>query len=116
MPNSGLKLNPLFSLWLMGYPAEWAYCVVPAMHRSASSRGVYQGAFAEQRMGGAMETINGHTVKIHYGRSGNALVYVDNEAQIITRKDKDDDQAQPVTGGQNLQEQARRQAKRAARF
>lgn len=26
---TGWKLNPLFSLWLMGYPAEWAYCVVP---------------------------------------------------------------------------------------
>jgi hypothetical protein len=32
MPDmTGWKLNPLFSLWLMGYPAEWAYCVVPEM-------------------------------------------------------------------------------------
>jgi hypothetical protein len=30
-PNTTLKLNPLFSLWLMGFPAEWAYCVVPGM-------------------------------------------------------------------------------------
>ena len=30
-PNTNMKLNPLFSLWLMGYPAEWAYCVVPEM-------------------------------------------------------------------------------------
>jgi hypothetical protein len=30
-PNTTLKLNPLFSLWLMGFPAEWAYCVVPEM-------------------------------------------------------------------------------------
>jgi len=25
-PKSGLKLNPRFSLWLMGYPIEWASC------------------------------------------------------------------------------------------
>jgi hypothetical protein len=32
MPDmTGWRLNPLFSLWLMGYPAEWAYCVVPEM-------------------------------------------------------------------------------------
>jgi hypothetical protein len=28
----GYRLNPAFSLWLMGYPPElWAYCVVPEM-------------------------------------------------------------------------------------
>ena len=27
MPHmTGWKLNPLFSLWLMGYPVEWACC------------------------------------------------------------------------------------------
>jgi hypothetical protein len=32
MPDmTGWKLNPRFSLWLMGYPAEWGYCAVPAM-------------------------------------------------------------------------------------
>jgi len=26
--HAGYRLNPLFSLWLMGYPAEWGYCGV----------------------------------------------------------------------------------------
>jgi hypothetical protein len=29
--TEGYLLNPLFSLWLQGYPKEWAYCVVPEM-------------------------------------------------------------------------------------
>lgn len=35
MPDmTGWKLNPRFSLWLQGYPAEWAYCGAPAMRSS----------------------------------------------------------------------------------
>ena len=29
--REGYLLNPLFSLYLQGFPAEWAYCVVPEM-------------------------------------------------------------------------------------
>ena len=31
---AGYRLNPLFSLWLMGYPVAWASCGVPAMPSS----------------------------------------------------------------------------------
>jgi len=36
-PASG-KLNPAFSLWLMGYPAEWASCGAQAMQSCRQSR------------------------------------------------------------------------------
>ena len=36
-PNSG-QLNPRFSLWLMGYPTEWASCGEQAMPSSRKSR------------------------------------------------------------------------------
>jgi hypothetical protein len=29
--SEGYRLNPKFSLWLMGYPVEWAYYGVLAM-------------------------------------------------------------------------------------
>jgi site-specific DNA-cytosine methylase len=32
------RLNPLFSLWLMGYPAEWGYCGARAMQSFRKSR------------------------------------------------------------------------------
>ena len=32
------RLNPLFSLWLMGYPAEWGYCGAPVTPSSRTSR------------------------------------------------------------------------------
>ena len=32
------RLNPLFSLWLMGYPVEWGYCGAQAMPSSPKSR------------------------------------------------------------------------------
>lgn len=32
------RLNPLFSLWLMGYPAEWGYCGAQAMQSFPKSR------------------------------------------------------------------------------
>jgi hypothetical protein len=39
MPDmTGWKLNPLFSLWLMGFPREWASCGVRAMQSARNSR------------------------------------------------------------------------------
>jgi hypothetical protein len=35
---TGWKLNPRFSLWLMGYPGEWASCGVRAMQSCHKSR------------------------------------------------------------------------------
>jgi hypothetical protein len=35
---AGWKLNPRFSLWLMGYPDEWACCGERAMQSSRKSR------------------------------------------------------------------------------
>lgn len=32
------RLNPLFSLWLMGYPVEWGYCGAQAMQSFPKSR------------------------------------------------------------------------------
>ena len=32
------RLNPLFSLWLMGYPAEWGYCGAPVTPSSRPSQ------------------------------------------------------------------------------
>lgn len=36
--NAGYRLNPLFSLWLMGYPAEWACSGARAMQSCRKSR------------------------------------------------------------------------------
>jgi hypothetical protein len=36
--SAGYRLNPLFSLWLMGYPAEWAYSGARAMQSRRQSR------------------------------------------------------------------------------
>lgn len=36
--GAGYRLNPLFSLWLMGYPAEWAYSGARAMQSFRKSR------------------------------------------------------------------------------
>ena len=35
---AGFRLNPRFSLWLMGYPAEWASCGERAMQSCQKSR------------------------------------------------------------------------------
>jgi hypothetical protein len=36
--TEGYRLNPLFPLWLQGYPKEWAYCVVPEIQSIHTSQ------------------------------------------------------------------------------
>ena len=48
-PNmAGWKLNPAFSLWLMGYPAAWASCGALAMQSTRKSRRSSSGQHGKQ--------------------------------------------------------------------